>query len=350
MPFAAFCSRTQRQPRPIGLSDNNHRTVSETAGIFTNGDLPLPRSLVARKVKCARRYLEESKVAELIEYGLWFTQQEPHGSHELGKRAGVIGAGIGGLAAAGALAPYFEQVEILERDRLPATAGSRSGASQDRHPHGLLADGLQALGQIFPGFENGLAAAGAVPVTFARDVQFERPDVGVLPKRDFGIAVLCGTRPLIELVLRRRAEAIANVTLRPSTRVTAIVPTADSAGARGVRIANGSGCPEILDADLVVDASGRGGPTLTLFDDLGWNRPETTEVGVDITYSTAVLNIPSHVTTAWKAVLTLADPGRVPLHAVMLPTEDGRWIITIADHSATTWIETWDAFLEASRS
>jgi len=38
------------------------------------------------------------------------------------------------------------------------------------------------------------------------------------------------------------------------------------------------------------------------------------------------------------------------LHAVLAPTEDGRWIITIADHSATAWIETWDAFLETSRS
>jgi hypothetical protein len=33
---------------------------------------------------------------------------------------------------------------------------------------------------------------------------------------------------------------------------------------RGVRFVNGSGCSEILDADLVVDASGRGAPTLTL--------------------------------------------------------------------------------------
>jgi len=40
----------------------------------------------------------------------------------------------------------------------------------------------------------------------------------------------------------------------------------------------------------------------------------------------------------------------VALHAVMVPTEDGRWIIAIADHNATAWVETWDAFLEASRS
>jgi phytoene dehydrogenase-like protein len=34
----------------------------------------------------------------------------------LGRRAVVVGAGIGRLSVAGALAKYFEQVEILERD------------------------------------------------------------------------------------------------------------------------------------------------------------------------------------------------------------------------------------------
>jgi 2-polyprenyl-6-methoxyphenol hydroxylase-like FAD-dependent oxidoreductase len=290
------------------------------------------------------------KMAELLEHGLSFTEQKPSGSHRLGKRAVVIGAGIGGLATAGALAQYFEQIDILERDRLAATAGSRSGTPQDRHPHGLLAGGLRALDQIFPGFESGLAAAGAVPVTFARDVQFERPDVGALPKRDFGISTLCATRPLIELVLRRRAEALANITLRPASRVTGIVPAASGAGVRGVQFVNGSVGSETLDADLVMDASGRGAPTLALFDALGWDRPQMTEIGVDITYATAVVEIPHDATADWKLVLTQPDPPHVALHSVLVPTEDGRWIIAIADHSATAWIETWDAFLDASRS
>jgi 2-polyprenyl-6-methoxyphenol hydroxylase-like FAD-dependent oxidoreductase len=271
-------------------------------------------------------------------------------SHFLGRRAVVIGAGIGGLAAAGALAQYVERVEILERDWLATSARSRSGTPQDRHPHGLLAGGLRALERIFPDFERDLAAAGAVPVTFARDVQFERPDVGVLPKRDFGISVLCATRPLIELVLRRRAEAVANITLRPASRVIGIVPAGGGAGVRGIQFVNGSGRLETLDADLVVDASGRGAPTLTLLDALCWDRPQMTEIGVDITYATAVVEIPPDATTEWKAVLTLPDPPHLALHAIIVPTEDGRWITAIADHSATAWIETWDAFLEASRS
>ena len=115
-------------------------------------------------------------MAEPIEHGLSFTEQRPRGSHRLGKRAVVIGAGIGGLSAAGALAQYFERVDILERDRLATSVASRSGTPQDRHPHGLLAGGLRALDQIFPGYKRDLAAAGGVPVTFARNVQFERPD------------------------------------------------------------------------------------------------------------------------------------------------------------------------------
>jgi 2-polyprenyl-6-methoxyphenol hydroxylase-like FAD-dependent oxidoreductase len=42
----------------------------------------------------------------------------------LGRRAVVLGAGIGGLAMAGALAKYFERVEILERDSLFPSAAS----------------------------------------------------------------------------------------------------------------------------------------------------------------------------------------------------------------------------------
>src|SRR5712672_614804 len=189
-----------------------------------------------------------------------------------------------------------------------------------------------------------------LPAVFARDVQFERPDVGALPKRDFGISVLCATRPAIELVLRRRAEAVANITLRPASRVIGIVPAAGGAGVRGVQYVNGSGCFETLDADLVVDASGRGAPTRTLLDALCWDRPQMTEIGVDITYATAVVEIPPNATTEWKLVLTLPDPPHLALHAIMVPTEDGRWITAIADHSASAWIETWDAFLEASRS
>jgi 2-polyprenyl-6-methoxyphenol hydroxylase-like FAD-dependent oxidoreductase len=266
-------------------------------------------------------------------------------SNLIGRRAVVVGGGIGGLSAAGALAGSFEQVVVLERDRLTASAQSRPGTAQDRHPHGLLAGGLKALGEIFPGFARDLADAGAVPVRVARDYQYERADVGVLPKRDFGLSTLCASRPLIECVLRRRVMSITNVTLRPECRVTEIVT--DEGAIHGVRFDTPPGRSEVLEADLVVDASGRGALTFALLATLGWERPKVTEVGVDINYSTAVVQIPADAIADWKVVLTLPDPPDLALNAVLLPREDGCWIVTIADRGAKAGLESWDSFLDA---
>src|SRR5215470_5819363 len=72
-------------------------------------------------------------MAGLVEQRLWSSEGNPgssvppkdgHGAPKLGGRAVVIGAGMGGLAAAGALAKHFERVDILERDRLTSSVGS----------------------------------------------------------------------------------------------------------------------------------------------------------------------------------------------------------------------------------
>ena len=83
-------------------------------------------------------------------------------SIQIGKQAVVIGAGMGGLAAAGALADRFEQVVVVERDTLPSNPTHRAGTPQSRHVHALLLSGQRALGELFPGFEQDLVQAGAV--------------------------------------------------------------------------------------------------------------------------------------------------------------------------------------------
>ena len=67
----------------------------------------------------------------------------------VGKRAVVIGAGMGGLAAAGALAALFDEVVVLERDTLPSEPAHRAGTPQARHVHALLLSGQRALGGFF---------------------------------------------------------------------------------------------------------------------------------------------------------------------------------------------------------
>jgi 2-polyprenyl-6-methoxyphenol hydroxylase-like FAD-dependent oxidoreductase len=266
-------------------------------------------------------------------------------SNLLARRAVVVGGGIGGLSVAGALAGYFEEVEVLERDRLPASAESRPGTPQDRHPHLLLAGGSKALGEIFPGFERDLVEAGAVSVKVAQEIRLERPDVGALPSRNLGMAPLvCASRPFIESVLRRRVMALANVALRPKCRVTEIVGHAGAVS--GVRFASASEQSKTVDADLVVDASGRGALTLALLDTLDWEQPAVTEVGVDLAYASAVVTLPEYVPD-WKVMATHANAPASALQAAMLPIEGDRWIVGVADRRGRERMETWDNLLDS---
>lgn len=122
----------------------------------------------------------------------------------VGKQAIVIGAGIAGLSAARALADYFEQVVVLERDTLPVAPIQRVGTPQAQHVHGLLASGLNALRALFPNFEQDLVQAGAVPLKAGLDVRVERPEFNPFPQRDLGWLGYSMSRPLLEHTVRRQ--------------------------------------------------------------------------------------------------------------------------------------------------
>ena len=68
----------------------------------------------------------------------------------VGKHAIVVGAGMGGLLAARALADHFDEVTVLERDALPDSPDPRKGVPQGRHTHGLLAHATTRNWLAFP--------------------------------------------------------------------------------------------------------------------------------------------------------------------------------------------------------
>jgi 2-polyprenyl-6-methoxyphenol hydroxylase-like FAD-dependent oxidoreductase len=249
----------------------------------------------------------------------------------IGRQAVVIGAGIGGLAAAGALAGFFEYVVVLERDALPADAVDRHGTPQGRHNHALLAGGQRALAELFPGFEEDLARAGAVRLRVAADFCTEMPGFDPFPRRDLGWHVFSMSRPLIELTARRRVEQLPNVTLRARYRARTLEASdRRPAAVVGVRCENAQGRTETMPADLVVDASGHGGLTCDLLAAVGLPQPDATVIGVDIGYATAVFAIPDHAATDWKAVLTMPQQPESSRGALLLPLEGGeRWMVSV---------------------
>src|SRR3989441_1277922 len=225
----------------------------------------------------------------------------------IGRHAVVIGAGMGGLTAARALADHFERVLVLERDVLPAEPLDRHGVPQGRHVHALLAGGQRALEELFPGFEDGLARAGAVRFRVGLDVRVERPGFDPFPQRDFGFDAHAMSRPLVELTVRQRVRAWASIDLRQGCRVQALVHRADGAAVTGVRYTDAEGRAESVDADLVFDASGRGTPTLEALAALGRVPPEETTIGVDLAYASGVFAHYERLENSPRGVLPIGD-------------------------------------------
>ena len=209
----------------------------------------------------------------------------------IGKQAVVIGAGMAGLTAAGALSNRFDQVIVLERDTLSSEPAHRAGTPQARHVHALLLSGQRALSELFPGFEQDLARAGAIPIRAGLDVRVERPGYDPFPQRDLGWSGYAVSRPTIERVVRRRVESSGNTTLYQRCRVQEVLATPSGDEVTGVRYENGDGVSETIAADLVVDASGRGALTLALLQSIGRPPPEETTIGIDLGYGTCVFGI-----------------------------------------------------------
>jgi 2-polyprenyl-6-methoxyphenol hydroxylase-like FAD-dependent oxidoreductase len=250
-------------------------------------------------------------------------------ARKIGKQAVVIGAGMAGLAAAGAVADYFERVIVLERDRLPNQAVPRPGAPQSRQLHGLLPGGQRALTDLFPHFERELLDAGSVPLRMLGELRVEMPGVGPLPSRDFGWLFYGASRPLIELITRRQTERLSNLTVRSECQVLEITATPDGTMVTGVRYESADGRQAILAADLVVDASGRGAPTLALLRSSGQPVPDEIVIGIDLHYTTTTFVIPQDASTNWRGIATHPHAPERSRGGYMLPIEGNRWVLTL---------------------
>lgn len=197
----------------------------------------------------------------------------------------VIGASLAGLFAARTLSDHFAQVTVLERDRLD-DAQARRGVAHAQHLHGLLAGGVQAVEQMFPGFVAGAREAGALTVDVGEFATWYIDGVA-LPAITTGLEGLLMGRPLLEQHVRERLRAHANVTLQEGVRVTALRGSAWHT--EGVALMDADGAERVLDAQLVVDASGRGSLLPDWLVQLGLQAPKEDRVQMDLTYTSCLI-------------------------------------------------------------
>ena len=239
----------------------------------------------------------------------------------LGKRAIVVGAGLGGLSVARVLSDYFDEVMILDRDELPEDAIPRPGVPQGRQPHFLLGGGLKALENLFPGFGNELMLAGAEPVDPGFDTLHEIPGQDVYPKMKLGWSTYSLSRPLIERTVRRQVERVENIKVRGRCRVVNIVSDSNTYAATGIQCQMVDGRRQTLKSDLIVDASGNGFLTVEFLKSIGRRLPEETIIVIDIRYASALFER-SSIRDDYKVVSSLPSARGKTCGGLILPAEN----------------------------
>ena len=239
----------------------------------------------------------------------------------LGSKAIIVGAGIGGLAAAAALSKHFTAVEIIDRDSLPDQIASRLGVGQGAHTHQLLKAGELALERLLPGITQDFIAAGAISMRVGKDVQVYDFG-GWMDDCDAGFSVTSLSRPAYEGVLRRRVSALPNVTLRGETPVRRFAVA--NGTCTGVELEDGSH----LAANLVVDSTGLTASMLKQLVDDGHAEFPTEEIRINVAYTTARFRKPEGWRDENLGFFILPSPPHNEF-GLLLPIEGDQWILSL---------------------
>jgi len=268
----------------------------------------------------------------------------------IGDRAVVLGGGMAGLLAARVLADAYAQVTVVDRDELPADDAPRRGVPQGRHVHGLLARGQQVLEELFPGLTAELVAQGVPTGDMLGDMRIYL-NGHRLCQVDTGLVAVNASRPCLERHVRARVRALPGVAFAERCAIVGLVTTPDRRRVTGARVLRraGGNAEEVLGADLVVDATGRGSRTPVWLDELGYGRPVAERVPIGLSYATRSYYLRPDALGGTLGILPAPTPTH-PRGAGLAMIENGRCMLTLAgilgDHPPTDP----DGFLAFARS
>jgi 2-polyprenyl-6-methoxyphenol hydroxylase-like FAD-dependent oxidoreductase len=242
----------------------------------------------------------------------------------------VIGGSMTGLLTARVLTDHFERVTIIERDHLPNGPELRNGVPQARHLHVLLARGLNIMEDLFPGIGAELEAAGAPAMHWGKETATLVAS-GWSPIFESSIRTRSASRAFLEWHVRQRLLKNENIHVIEGSQVDSLVTTPDKSHVTGVQLRTRGANQEAqtLEADLVVDASGRGSHTPDWLESLGYQKPEQTEVNSFLGYSTRWYKHPVHFPPGLKVILIGTRPPDKLRGGGMMQVENDQWVLTL---------------------
>lgn len=226
----------------------------------------------------------------------------------IGKRAVVVGGSIAGTLAARVLADFYEQVIVVDRDEVLGVDRPRRGARHTAHAHGLHARGYLNLVELFPNLLEDLRAMG-VPVGDLGEMRWYFNAQLLRPART-NLLSITAPRPVLEEYLRGRVAAMSNITYRQHTELLGLLATADGKRVTGVQLADRAGDAAAfrIEADLVVDATGRGSRMPFWLEQLGYQRPREERMTIGLSYTTRMYRKRPEMFDGVQSINPVASP------------------------------------------
>jgi 2-polyprenyl-6-methoxyphenol hydroxylase-like FAD-dependent oxidoreductase len=248
---------------------------------------------------------------------------------KIGEHAVVLGTSMAGLLAAQVLTEAYERVTLVDRDGPPPAGQQRKGVPQGRHAHILLPRGQRALEELFPGICDDLRRAGAVVANPGTNISYT---LGGRTLSQFASEdqVIHASRPLLEATVRARVAALPGVAFVTGCDAVGLVAP-DSARITGVRLIRRTpgSAEQQLDADLVIDAMGRGSRTPVWLERLGYAAPPVNEIRIDVSYASRYYRLSPQALAGAKGVVIGPRP-QLSRGLAMLAVEGDRWLVTLA--------------------
>jgi 2-polyprenyl-6-methoxyphenol hydroxylase-like FAD-dependent oxidoreductase len=266
-------------------------------------------------------------------------------------RAVVLGGGMAGIFAARCLADVYAEVVVVDRDELTGVRDPRRGVPQGRHLHGLQARGQQAIEELFPGITAEMVDAGAAIGDVSDSIRIYLNGVQA-SRSPSGLIQLCVTRPFLERHVRTRLRALPNVTFLEGRDILGLEASADGRRVTGVRVQHRDqpGDGEVMVADLVVDASGRGSRTPVWLAGLGYPRVAEERIKIGLRYASRHYKILTSPFRDDEVEIAVLSSPATPRGAICMRTEDDRAVITaygILDDQPPTDPAGFDDFLRS---
>jgi 2-polyprenyl-6-methoxyphenol hydroxylase-like FAD-dependent oxidoreductase len=181
---------------------------------------------------------------------------------------------------------------------------------------------------LLPGVTDAWLAAGARRIALPTGLVTLQPHGWLRRWPEMQFMIAC-SRDLLDSVIRAQVSQRPRITVMERTELLGLEGGASRV--TGVRVRTPEGEERVLEADLVVDASGRGSRASSWLDELGVPQAPMEEVDSGLAYASRIFRAPEGAED--YPVINVQPDAAQPVpgqSATIVPIEGGRWLVTLS--------------------